>query len=390
MADSGRKSDGSYEAALRELGEALVDLKRRRGAPSYDRIRARGEKHLGAHSAVSKASMSEIFTGRRGPASLDRLLWLVRTLLSYDDGEEVDPPERRDPRLQPWREHWNTLEALRAAARRRPALPPADTPEPQAPQPAGTGATADPIALYAAAEAPARGSIGNDHDDRVLPHVTGDFAEERDTGADPDDRKAAVHSLPDHSESIMAAADRGDHQKALELAAAAVEEATDHFGPEDPRALTEREYLAHTKRRIGDAVGAAAEMDELLAVRRRVLGPEHPDTLRTRYFIAVYRGEAGDATGAAAELAALLSVRREVLGPEHTDTLRTWEEIAAWRGKAGDFAGAAAALSELVHILERRMGPQADRTVKVRRELARCSKLAKRHAFVDRLLNKIT
>ncbi|MFE8015159.1 hypothetical protein ACFU3O_20770 [Streptomyces antibioticus] len=70
--------------------------------------------------------MSEIFAGRRGPASLDRLLWLVRVLLSYDDGEETDPPERRDPRLQPWRERWNTLEARRAATRRRsqPAQPP--------------------------------------------------------------------------------------------------------------------------------------------------------------------------------------------------------------------------------------------------------------------------
>jgi hypothetical protein len=308
--------------------------------------------------------MSEIFAGRRGPASLDRLLWLVRTLLSYDDGEEIDPPERRDARLQPWREHWNTLEALRAAARRRPALPPADIPEPQAPQPAEAGADADPIA--------------------------DDVAEETDIEADPDSRKARGCVLPDYSEFVMAAADRGDHQKALELATATVTLAVDHFGPEDPRTLTELEYLAHTRGRIGDAVSAKAELVELLAVRRRVLGPRHPDTLRTRYFIAVYRGKAGDAIGAAAALTELLPVRQEVLGPEDADTLHTWEEIAAWRVKAGDAAGAAAALTELLRILERRMGPRAGWTVKVRGELARCSKLAKRHAFVDRLLNKIT
>ncbi|MFG2732119.1 WD40 repeat domain-containing protein [Streptomyces canus] len=67
---------------------------------------------------MSKASMSEVFAGRRGPASLDRLLWLVRTLLSYDDGEEVKPPERRDPQLQIWRERWHTLEGERASSRR--------------------------------------------------------------------------------------------------------------------------------------------------------------------------------------------------------------------------------------------------------------------------------
>ncbi|MEV7004360.1 hypothetical protein AB0N62_43100, partial [Streptomyces sp. NPDC093982] len=62
--------------------------------------------------------MSEIFAGRRGPASLSRLLWLVRTLLAYDDGEEVPPPQRRDPRLASWRERWRTLETRRAVARR--------------------------------------------------------------------------------------------------------------------------------------------------------------------------------------------------------------------------------------------------------------------------------
>ncbi|MFD8767159.1 WD40 repeat domain-containing protein, partial [Streptomyces mirabilis] len=67
---------------------------------------------------MSKASMSEVFAGRRGPASLDRLLWLVRALLSYDHGEEVKPPERRDPQLQVWRDRWRTLESVRAAVRR--------------------------------------------------------------------------------------------------------------------------------------------------------------------------------------------------------------------------------------------------------------------------------
>lgn len=121
MAASGGNDGGSYAATLRELAAAFTELKRDRGAPSYDRILVRGKKVCGERHAMSKASVSEVFAGRRGPASLDRLLWLVRVLLSYDDGEEVKPPERRDPELQVWRDRWHTLERARAAARRAPS-----------------------------------------------------------------------------------------------------------------------------------------------------------------------------------------------------------------------------------------------------------------------------
>ncbi len=118
MAANGRNGGDSYAATLQELAAAFTELKRDRGAPSYDRILVRGKKVCGERHAMSKASVSEVFAGRRGPASLDRLLWLVRVLLSYDDGEEVEPPERRDPQLQVWRDRWHTLERARAAARR--------------------------------------------------------------------------------------------------------------------------------------------------------------------------------------------------------------------------------------------------------------------------------
>ncbi|MER6736570.1 WD40 repeat domain-containing protein, partial [Streptomyces puniciscabiei] len=141
MAGDGTNSEDTYAAARRELGEALTELKRERGAPSYDRIRARGVKLFGDQSALAKASMSEIFAGQRGPASLSRLLWLVRTLLAYDDGEETAPPGRGDPRLESWRERWHTIETTRAAARRRddsttvPASP--QEPRPRATHPHG-------------------------------------------------------------------------------------------------------------------------------------------------------------------------------------------------------------------------------------------------------------
>ncbi|TDU67963.1 WD40 repeat domain-containing protein [Streptomyces sp. KS 21] len=134
MGGSGKKGEDPYRTVLRELGTALTELKRERGAPSYDRIRARGVKLFGDRSALSKSSISEIFSGQRGPASLGRLLWLVRTLLAYDDGEEVEPPEFGDLRLKPWRERWHTLETTRSAVARHRSATPTVAPPKQAPQ----------------------------------------------------------------------------------------------------------------------------------------------------------------------------------------------------------------------------------------------------------------
>ncbi|MFE9775821.1 substrate-binding domain-containing protein [Streptomyces sp. NPDC005931] len=135
-----------YQAALRELGEALTELKRRRGAPSYDRIRSRGVSLFGESSALSKASMSLMFAGQSGPNSLDRLLWLVRTLLSYDGGAETDPPGRQDPELEPWLDRWSTLEACRTARRRQTSLPETERPK--------AAAAPDPSSLQNLPETP--------------------------------------------------------------------------------------------------------------------------------------------------------------------------------------------------------------------------------------------
>ncbi|WP_240677680.1 tetratricopeptide repeat protein [Actinacidiphila soli] len=69
------------------------------------------------------------------------------------------------------------------------------------------------------------------------------------------------------------------------------------------------------------------------------LGPDHPDTLTTRSNLARWRGEAGDAAGAAAAFEDLLADRIRVLGTDHPHTLATQHDLARWRGRAGS-AGA--------------------------------------------------
>ena len=115
------------------------------------------------------------------------------------------------------------------------------------------------------------------------------------------------------------------------------------LGDDHPDTLAARDNLAHWRGEAGDAAGAVAEFEALLADRVRVLGPDHPDTLTTRGNLAYWRGEAGDAAGAVAEFEALLADRVRVLGPDHPDTLSTRNNLAAWRGEAGDAAGAVAA-----------------------------------------------
>ncbi|GAA2524294.1 WD40 repeat domain-containing protein [Streptomyces longisporus] len=127
MTQNKADSNASYQTALREMGEALTDLKRRRGVPSYDRLRARGTKLFGEQCSSSKATMSNVFGGRQYLA-LDKLMWLVRTMLSYQDGEESSAPTRDNPILEPWRTRWYNIDALRTAARRQLAAAPSAGP----------------------------------------------------------------------------------------------------------------------------------------------------------------------------------------------------------------------------------------------------------------------
>ena len=66
------------------------------------------------------------------------------------------------------------------------------------------------------------------------------------------------------------------------------------------------------------------------------VGADHPDTLYARNILAHWRGQAGDAAGAVAEYEALLADQQRVLGPDHPDTLNTRDNLTHWRGKTGD------------------------------------------------------
>ncbi|MFE7010666.1 WD40 repeat domain-containing protein [Streptomyces sp. NPDC057651] len=109
--------DTAYAQAKKELGSALQALRREAGSPSLDRIIKWGAKTMPGASAMAKGPVSEALAGKRSPQTIDRLLWLVRALMAFEDGEEIDAPGRRDPRLDPWRARWNALQDARQAQR---------------------------------------------------------------------------------------------------------------------------------------------------------------------------------------------------------------------------------------------------------------------------------
>ena len=106
------------------------------------------------------------------------------------------------------------------------------------------------------------------------------------------------------------------------------------LGADHLRTLTARNELAHSRGRAGDAAGAAQLFEKLLADRLRVQGPDHPYTLITRSYLGYWRWQAGDAAGAAKALEELLADRLRMQGPDHPDTLATRANLASVRGQA--------------------------------------------------------
>ncbi|MEV6301864.1 tetratricopeptide repeat protein [Actinoplanes sp. NPDC051861] len=142
------------------------------------------------------------------------------------------------------------------------------------------------------------------------------------------------------------------------------------FGPDHPDTLAARHNVARWQGEAGDAAGAAAAYEQLLADSLRVLGADHPYTLSTRGNLARWRGEAGDPALAVAGFERLLTDRLRLLGPDHPHTFTTRSSLARWRGQSGDPAGAAAALEQLLTDRLRVFGPDHPGTLSTRHNLA--------------------
>ncbi|NKQ22944.1 WD40 repeat domain-containing protein [Streptomyces galbus] len=106
----------TFEARLQRQAHNLRRLKVERGDPSLRRIAARA-KQISSGALLPIATQNAAFTGARF-VSVDKIMLLVRTLMSWDEnGEEVPAPDRRDPVLEEWRLRWRATAELRPRRR---------------------------------------------------------------------------------------------------------------------------------------------------------------------------------------------------------------------------------------------------------------------------------
>ncbi|MFH8469180.1 hypothetical protein [Streptomyces sp. NPDC017991] len=123
-----------YEQHLERQAQALRRLKVERGDPPLRRIQARARELFGEGVPLPPATQHAAFNGRY--VSLDKLIALVRTLMSWDAyGQPCPAPDRAHPDLAPWHDQWRAIAELRSLRHRTtPARTPAPAP---APAPAG-------------------------------------------------------------------------------------------------------------------------------------------------------------------------------------------------------------------------------------------------------------
>ncbi|MGW7513069.1 vWA domain-containing protein [Streptomyces massasporeus] len=117
--------EGTYEALLEEQASHLSRLRIERGYPPLRAIEERASKLFAEEKAsLPIATQSAAFNGKY--VGLDKLMWLVRSLMSWDEyGDDCTPPGRRAPELNQWRTRWTQITCARPK-RRKPTAPPAD------------------------------------------------------------------------------------------------------------------------------------------------------------------------------------------------------------------------------------------------------------------------
>ncbi|MGW3820152.1 hypothetical protein [Streptomyces sp. NPDC005046] len=112
---------GSYETLLGEQAQELNTLKIRAGNPSLRDIEKQALALFAAEGLVSlpPSTLSGMFNGSY--AGRDRLLWLVRTLMSWNrPGQHGTPPDYGAPELDFWYDRWEAITKARPRARTTP------------------------------------------------------------------------------------------------------------------------------------------------------------------------------------------------------------------------------------------------------------------------------
>ncbi len=143
-----------------------------------------------------------------------------------------------------------------------------------------------------------------------------------------------------------------DHSEALKWIMRLTEHCIKEYGKDDERTLWALHNLGYEYSNIGDHQRATDILEEVYALRCRVIGEEHPDTLQTLNNLAYEYSEMFEDEKAleAHERAYLIYCR--TMGEDHPDTLRSLSNLAYAYGESGEYERSLE-LSQKVYLLKR-------------------------------------
>jgi serine/threonine protein kinase/Tfp pilus assembly protein PilF len=116
--------------------------------------------------------------------------------------------------------------------------------------------------------------------------------------------------------------------------------------------------LGVLRRNQGDWRGAAALLDEALAMRRRLFGNEHQDVAVTLVELARVYDDQGSSERAETLHREALAIRRKVLGGEHRETATSLNDLGVLLWERGDLEGAEPLLRQSHAINKKALGPE--------------------------------
>lgn len=206
----------------------------------------------------------------------------------------------------------------------------------------------------------------------LLPHIEAYAALTEPTAPDQDG-EAIDRVLFEASAFVLG---EGRTDRAVAFAERSVAASERLRGPDHPRTLSSRSYLASACRSAGDLDRATPLHERNLADCERVLGPDHPDTLASRSNLAHLYALADDLERAAPLHERNLADYERTLGADHPHTLASRANLATAHRSAGDLDRALPLLQRTLADYERVLGPDHPETLTARSNLAYAYELA--------------
>ncbi|KAK1181717.1 tetratricopeptide repeat protein [Streptomyces sp. NBS 14/10] len=206
----------------------------------------------------------------------------------------------------------------------------------------------------------------------LLPHIEAYAALTEPTAPDQDDE--AIDRVLFEASAFLLGEGRTD--RAVAFAERSVAASERLRGPDHPRTLSSRSYLASACRSAGDLDRATPLHERNLADCERVLGPDHPDTLASRSNLAHLYALTGDPDRAAPLHERNLADYERTLGADHPHTLASRANLATVHRSAGDLDRALPLLTRNLADHERVLGPDHPETLTARSNLAYAYELA--------------